>query len=287
MKLSLLVLACAVALVVAQPAPTNGPTNEQPVAWNYAKGGADWPGLCSTGKAQSPININTSATTCVRAGEPDAKPFRLDFHYKPAEGLTLSNNGHSLQVKGDLGFITIGGCNPCDGQKYHVKQVNFHAPSEHTINTEPNKDGHYVMETHIIHQKEGSSGLNDLATVVILWYKQQPGGFPNSFLESIDWANAPADTTRHTTIQNKVRLGKLKEAFDGEYYSYLGSLPVPPCTESVQYFVMKRPLGITEKQLDTVQALFQKNPNFANGHGNHRDVQPVNDRKVWYYRKHH
>jgi len=288
MKLYLLVLAC-VALVasatITPPTPTNDGT--PPIAWNYAKGGSDWTGLCSTGKAQSPININTSATTCVRAGEPDAKPFRLDFHYKPADNLTLANNGHSLQVKGDLGFITIGGCNPCDGQKYHVKMVNFHAPSEHSINTEPTKDGHYVMETHIVHQKEGSSGLNDLATVVIMWYKQQPGGFANNFLESIDWANAPADTSRQTSIQGKVRLHRLKEAFDGEYFSYFGSLPVPPCTEGVQYFVMKRPLGVTDKQLDTIQALYQKNANFASGRGNSRDVQPLNDRKVWYYRKHH
>jgi len=282
-----LILACAALVSAGVAAPAANPSTEAPVAWNYAKGGSDWPGLCSSGKAQSPVNINTSATTCVRSGEPDAKPFRLDFHYKPADNLTLQNNGHSLQIKGDLGFITIGGCNPCDGQKYHVKQVNFHAPSEHTINTEATKDGHYAMETHIIHQKEGSSGLADLATVVIMWYKQQPGGFPNSFLESIDWANAPVDTTRHTTINGKVRLGRLKESFDGEYFSYFGSLPVPPCTEGVQYFVMKKPLGVTDKQLDTIQALYQKNTNFANGRGNSRDVQPLNDRKVWYYRKHH
>jgi len=287
MKLSILFLACAVALATASPTPAPAPAQEPAIAWNYAQGGSDWPGLCSTGKAQSPININTTAATCVRASEPDAKPFRLDFHYKPGHNLTLQNNGHALQVKGDLGFLTVGGCNPCDGQKYHVKQVNFHAPSEHSINTEPTKDGHYAMETHIVHQKEGSAGLNDLVTLVIMWYKQPAGGFSNSFLDSIDWANAPADTTRQTVISNKVRLSKLKEAFEGEYFSYFGSLPVPPCTEGVQYFVMKRPLGVTEQQLGTIQALYANNKSFANGRGNSRNVQPLNDRKVWYYRKHH
>jgi len=286
MKLTLVLLLSAVAIAAAGTAA--------PGSWSYGAQ-ANWPGLCTSGTAQSPININASHTHCVRHGEPDAQAFRIHFHYH--KGLdhiahqhnhTLRNTGYALQVKGkNLGHITIGGCNPCDGQEYDVKQVNFHAPSEHTVTTDPSKDGHYAMETQIVHQKRGSKGLNDIVIVSILWYKQAPGGFPNSFLQSIDWANAPTDTSRRTHINGRVKLHKLDEALKGEYYSYFGSLVVPPCTEGVQYFVMKRPLGATQHQLNVIQNLFANNPAFAGGAGNNRGIQQLNGRKVWYYRKHH
>jgi len=265
--------------VAPTPAPAPAPT---PTPFSYENGGADWPGLCKTGLAQSPINIDTTKTKCVRHGEFDAKVHRIDFHYIPALNLSMVNNGNTLKVKGDLGFVTIGGCNPCDGQEYVVKQFHFHTPSEHTIDASPERKGQYAMELHIVHQKKGSTGLNDLVFVTILFYIQPEGGFPNWFLDNINWNWAPKAAGTSSKIQAAVDLNRLRESLHGEYYSYKGSLSTPPCTESVQYFIMKNPLGITKEQADLVQSIFVKN-----GKGNSRPVQPLNNREVAWYRRRH
>lgn len=283
--MKVIVLLALVAVAAASTlTPTDAPPASVPVAWNYAQGGSDWPGTCSTGQAQSPININTSALTCVKEGQ-DGVPHRIDFHYVKKDNLTLRHNGHALSVKGDLGFITLGGCNPCDGQQYNVKAFSFHAPGEHTIDASPTKDGRYGAELHIVHQKVGSTGLNDLVIVAVNFYLQADGGFPNSFLDNINWANAPQTAKTSVAITGAVDLDKLKEALSGEYFTYTGSLTSPPCTEGVKWFVMKRPLGVNKAQLDVIQNLFQKKADFAAGRGNNRNVQNTNNRVVYWYRK--
>jgi len=281
--MNLVLLLAIVAVATASPlTPSDAP--QVPVSWNYAQGGSDWVGTCSTGTLQSPININTSATSCVKEGE-NGVPYRIDFHYVKKDNLTLRNNGHALSIKGDLGFVTLGGCNPCDGQVYNVKAVSIHAPSEHTINASPTNDGHYAAEIHIVHQKTGSTGLNDLLIVAITLYVQPDGGFPNSFLEHINLATAPTVAKTEVAIKKHVSLNKLKESLHGEYYTYTGSLTSPPCTEGVKWYVMKRPLGVQADQLATLTSLFAGNANFAAGHGNNRNTQPLNNRPVYYYRK--
>jgi len=279
-----LVLLFAVVAVAA--AQTLSPTDQPmvPVSWNYGQGGSDWPGTCQSGLAQSPINVNTSATTCVKEGQ-DGVAYRIDFHYVKKDNLTLRNNGHALSIKGDMGFVTLGGCNPCDGQVYNVKAVSIHAPSEHTIDASPTKDGSYAAEIHIVHQKVGSTGLNDLVIVAVLLYVQPDGGFPNSFLDNIGLAAAPTVAKTEVPIKGHVHLNKLKESFSGEFFTYTGSLTSPPCTEGVKWYVMKRPLGINKDQVTGLQGLFAGNPNFAAGRGNNRNVQPLNNRPVYYYRK--
>ena len=250
------------------------------VPFTYENDGKDWTGTCSTGTAQSPINIETEKTTCVRHGEDAAKQYRIDYHYLPQKNLSLVHNGNTLKVKGDLGYVTIGGCNPCDGQEYVVRQFHFHTPSEHTIDATAQKTGKYEMELHIVHQKKGSTGLNDLVFVTILFYIQPDGGFNNWFLDNINWAWAPKTAGASTTIQGFVDLMRLKESLHGEYFSYKGSLSTPPCTESVQYFIMKNPLGVTKEQAQIMKDLFVKN-----GKGNSRPVQALNNRPVVWYRR--
>jgi len=285
--MKVVLLLALVAIVSASSMHVLQPAQQAPFAFSYAQKGSDWPGNCTTGLAQSPINIETAKTKCVRHGDGDARQYRIDLHYRKQDNLSMTHNGNTLKVKGDLGYLTLGGCNPCDGQEYFVKQFHFHSPSEHTIDTTPEKDGHYAMELHIVHQKKGSSGLNDLVFVVVLFYVQPDGGFPNWFLDNINWANAPTTAGTSTKINGAVNLHRLKESFDGEYWTYKGSLTTPPCSETVQYFVMKNPLGVTKDQLATIQNLFSKNQAFANGNGNNRPVQALNNREVVWYRRQH
>jgi len=257
--------------------------------YSYAKNGADWTGLCSTGQAQSPINIETAKTVCVRHGEDTARAYRIDFHYAVnVQNLSLVNTGATVRVRGDLGFVTIGGCNPCNGQEYRVKRFVFRTPSEHTIDATAAKPGNYPMELQIVHQKVGSTGKNDLVIVSIFFYVQPEGGFSNGFLDNLNWSAVPKAKGQAVALTGGVNMHKLHEALhNAEYYTYKGSLTYPTCDETVTYFIMKTPLGITQPQMDSILNVFQKNKEFGNGNGNNRITQPLNNRQVIWYRRRH
>jgi len=287
MKFVAVLVLASLALVASQsiqPAaapPAAGAPAAAP--WTYAQSGADWTGLCATGKKQSPIAIHThnlNGTTCVRDGEEAAIAHRINFFYKPVANLSVTHTGYTLQVAGDLGFVTLGGCNPCAGQQYDVKQIQFHAGAEHQIGRKVRP-----IELHIVHQKQGATGLNDLAIVAIQFYIQADGGFENSLLRSLDWDHLPSSANAATALKTIVDLNSLTEALKGEYYTYEGSLTTPGCDETVKWFVMKTPLGVTSQQHDAIKALFAGRQEFAAGKGNNRVTQALNDRKVVWFRK--
>lgn len=55
------------------------------------------------------------------------------------------------------------------------------------------------------------------------------------------------------------------------YYTYMGSVTAPPCTEHVEWFVLKTPVEISPQQINAFAELY---PNDA------RPVQPLNGRIV-------
>lgn len=59
---------------------------------------SDFTGICTTGKQQSPINIEREKTHCVRAGTFEGVKHKIDFFYLPRHSLEVSNNGHTLKV---------------------------------------------------------------------------------------------------------------------------------------------------------------------------------------------
>jgi len=58
---------------------------------------------------------------------------------------------------------------------------------------------------------------------------------------------------------------------DQTYYSYMGSLTTPPCTEGVQWLVMKTPVEISRDQVSHFTALYPMNA---------RPLQARNDRLI-------
>lgn len=66
------------------------------------------------------------------------------------------------------------------------------------------------------------------------------------------------------------------------FYNYLGSETTPDCKENVNWIVMTDPIQISTAQLAAFRKLWENNQNFAGGHGNNRDPQPLHGRKVVY-----
>jgi carbonic anhydrase len=218
--------------------------------WGYsgAEGPDHWAslsaefGTCGSGKNQSPVNL----TGMVEGDLPNMK-----VNYKVG-GKEVLNNGHTIQVNYEPGStISVA------GKTFELKQFHFHSPSENTI------EGHsYPMEAHFVHaDKDGN-----LAVIAVM-YKV---GKQNAELEKA-WAHMPHEAGTSHELHSKINAGVLLP-HKHDYYRFNGSLTTPPCSEGVNWFVMKFYDTASQAQIDKfVHAMH---------HDNNRPVQPINARVV-------
>jgi len=203
--------------------------------------------------------------------------------------LTITHHhGYAISVKpniaGALGHLTSGCCNSA---RYHVVGFHFHTLSEHTFPTRIKENGgRYPMEMHIMHQKEGSKGNNDLISVVILFQlKRTPGN--NKFLDSLNWSSLPKKIGDSAVLSSAVNLNDLEYSLNGDYFAYNGSLTTPGCPENVEYRIMSNPQSLPQSQLDALTSIIKNNAaEFPGGHGNYREVQPRNGRSIVLFKRH-
>lgn len=220
-----------------------------PVHWTYegGEGPEHWGGLspeyaaCSSGQAQSPIDISSPASQDLT---------NLVFHYQPSK-INILNNGHTVQVNYDPGsYIEL------DSVRYDLAQFHFHAPSEHSINGQL-----FDAEVHLVHK----SADGKLAVVGILI---KIGADNPAFTSTMQ--NLPSTKTPVQTLSAEVdAYGMLPVG--QETFRYSGSLTTPPCTEGVAWNVMVEPIEMSEVQLNTFRQIFE---------GNNRPIQPLNGRTL-------
>lgn len=249
---SLLLLGVVVACKPAEK-PAEKPAGEakQEVHWGYeGEGGpANWGTLkpeyatCGTGMSQSPIDINKTYKT---------KLDPIMFAYKDTP-VKIVNNGHAIQVNYEPGsFMTV------DGEKYQLVQFHFHAPSEYTV-----KGQFYDMEMHLVHKND----KGELGVVGVFLKK----GAPNKLIQVL-WDNMPQEINKENVVSGvSVNASGLLPK-DTKYYHLYGSLTTPPCSEGVNWSVMKAPIEVSEEQIQKFKTTM--------GVDNNRPVQPVNKRFV-------
>lgn len=224
--------------------------------WGYKQNGADWGGKCQSGHRQSPIDV---VTRKVRGRGP-----KLDIYYNAVPNLSIYNNGHAIQVDGNLGYVET------DGANYTVKQFHFHAPAEHTINGKT-----FPAEMHIVHQREGATGLDGLLVVGLI-FESNPTSADNPLLSKLGFDNAatvPGEKGKKYTLSQPVDLFNDILELDGPKYSFKGSLTTPPCAEGVKWRLLAETQEISQKQLNNINSVFSGNHAFADGKGNNRAVQ--------------
>lgn len=218
--------------------------------WSYEGEGAPehWGDLkpdfatCKSGASQSPIDVSSKVK---------AKQHDIAFAYS-GEASEIVNNGHTIQVNVAPGSaITVG------GKRYELLQFHFHSPSEHTINGK-----HSPMVIHFVHKSDDGK-LGVIGVLVNL-------GKENSALASL-WAKLPQAAGEKVALENK-KVDLMQLLPKGKtYYSYVGSLTTPPCTEGVQWMVMSSTISASKKQVEAFTKLFPHN---------NRPVQPLNNRTV-------
>jgi carbonic anhydrase len=197
---------------------------------------------CDSGLRQSPIDI--TATT--RQQLPD-----LRFDYRAAP-LKLADDGHTVRVRFANGSqLHIG------PQRYTLQQFHFHTPGGDRIAGE-----NFPMAAHLLHKSQAGQ----LLALVVLFRV----GAENPLLEALlPLIPARADGD-HTLPGKTVDARALLPASHG-YYRYPGSVTAPPCTEGVDWIVMKQPLELSAAQLARYRKRFADNA---------RAVQPLHQRVV-------
>ena len=197
---------------------------------------------CMLGKRQSPIDIR------------DGLPVHLDpiqFDYRPTR-FRVIDTGRTVQVNLDLGnSITVM------GQRYELVQFHFHRPSEERVNGRA-----YPMSAHLLHK----SPSGQYAVVAVLLDQ----GEPHPLIQQV-WNNLPLERHQELAAQAPMDPSQILPAQRHQYYTYMGSLTSPPCTENVLWMVMKEPVTVSIEQIGIFHRLYPMNA---------RPVQPTAGRLI-------
>jgi carbonic anhydrase len=237
-------------LVPAIALTISGSAQQHPAHWDYTDslGPNHWGDLttefaeCKVGHHQSPIDIRDAR----RADLPD-----IDFEYHPSP-LDIVDNGHTIMINYRPGSVMSVG-----GKKYELKQFHFHIPSEEKI------DGKgFDMSLHLVH----SDAQGKIAVVAVLLQE----GKDNPLVREL-WSDLPKEKGTEKIFNNvEIDVSRILPA-DRGYYSFVGSLTTPPCTEDVTWFVLKNPVTISKAEIVQFSQVYRHNA---------RPIQPVNDRIV-------
>jgi carbonic anhydrase len=220
------------------------------IRWSYeGEGGPEnWGKLeskfatCATGTRQSPIDIREGIIKV------DLEPIKFD--YKPTQ-FRVTDNGHTIQV--DIGE---GSSIKVLEREFQLVQFHFHKPSEERVRGKA-----FDMVAHLVHKDDDGK----LAVVAVLLEK----GPEHPLIQAI-WNSIPLESGQSVSPATVIDLNNLLPD-NRAYYTYMGSLTTPPCSEDVLWMVLKQPVQVSQQQISVFARLYPHNA---------RPVQPVNGRLV-------
>ncbi len=233
----------------AEPAPEPNPAKDMHVHWGYDGAGApeNWGKLrpdyatCASGKRQSPIDIRDGIRVDLEA---------IKFDYKPTR-FRIVDNGHTVQVT-----VGEGSTLHVMGKRYELVQFHFHKPSEERVNGRP-----FDMVIHFVHRDYDGN----LAVVAVLL----ESGAENPQIQTL-WNNMPLEQSQELTPADVLEPAKLLPE-NRAYWTYMGSLTTPPCSENVLWMVMKQAMPVSAEQIAIFGRLYKNNA---------RPVQAANGRLI-------
>jgi carbonic anhydrase len=195
---------------------------------NWSKINVDW-AKCGTGNRQSPIDLRDGIKVNLE---------QISFDYHPSS-FSEVNNGHTIQVTvGSGNFITVG------NTAYELQEFHFHRPSEEKIN---GKGTEMVM--HLVHR----SAEGKVAIIAVLLERGQP----HRLMQTI-WDNLPLE--KFDTVSPAIVIDPTDALPERrEYFTYMGSLTEPPCTEGVLWMVFKQPMQASPAQMALYSRLYPLN----------------------------
>lgn len=226
------------------------------VPWSYAADTGE--SLCTIGRSQSPIAIDTAAASPSQLSTPAPS-------YHPSGVVTWSKQSEKYETFYALFTASVGAPGPndntllVDGVNFRLVELHFHRPGEHPI------DGRVsAMELHLVH----SDGAGNLAVLAVP-IEVGGDGTPDQPTIAQLWRSMP---------QKGDERRLLPEYFDPSgflpasriAYRYPGSLTTGGCDQIVRWTVFSEKLVISPAQARQYNAIFKND--------NSRSVQAPNGR---------
>ena len=184
---------------------------------------------CAIGTRQSPIDLRDTIKV-------DQE--RIRFDYK-SSAFSVVDNGHTVQVN-----VAPGNSLQLMGRRYELQQFHFHRPSEERINGRQ-----YDMVAHLVH-KDAEGRLAVLAVLL-------ERGQDQALIQTV-WNHLPLERGDTYNAPVPIDLNQLLPAERG-YFSYMGSLTTPPCTEGVLWLVLRQPVQLSTQQISVFSHLYPMN----------------------------
>jgi len=211
--------------------------------WDYSKNGPthweEFSKTCGEGHAQSPINIMPGKTVSMN------HQYDLKLSEDVHTTARVIDNGHSIKVTPKEGGEMV-----LHGETFKLLQFHFHGKSEHTV------DGkRYDLVAHMVHQNPKTKQL----AVVAIFFEE---GKNNPVLDNI-LGNVGKDI--------RVDPQDLLPKETAKYFHYVGSLTTPPCSENVQWYLLKEPVKASKDQIEAFRKYYVDNE---------RPVQELFNRQV-------
>ena len=210
------------------------------IHWSYGgEGGPEhWGELkpefrqCAVGQRQSPIDIRDGIRV-------DLEP--IQFDYRPG-GFAVLDNGHTIEVT-----VAPGSALQVMGRRYELQQFHFHRPSEERVNGRS-----FDMVAHLVH-KDADGRLAVLAVLLDRSREDRP----QPLVQTV-WNNLPLEKGE-PLVGPGLLDPRLLLPEDRGYYTYMGSLTTPPCSEGVLWMVMRQPVAVSADQIAIFAKLYPMN----------------------------
>jgi carbonic anhydrase len=231
-------------LSAAALAPNQSTAQTTPPAgapWDYEgkRGTLVWGKLdpaykaCSQGHEQSPVDIRGAHLN--KALQP------IEFHYLSGP-VTLENNGKTVIVHVNPGSYIVA-----NGVRYDLVQFHFHHPAEEAV-----KGKLTDMDVHLLHKS--ADGKQAVVAIRLSEDRATPA---NAVLSEL-WPSLPTKTGQTEKVTEMVNPAGFLPA-DRGYWTYMGSLTIPPCTEGVRWFIFEQEVTLSRDQLRAFGDLFKVN----------------------------
>lgn len=206
-------------------------------------GPSHWPGVCSTGKMQAPIDIR---------GAEKLRINDLTFKYQPADLDILNDcNRYRILLKFPDNYWLLVGKKP-----YFLTELHFRVPGENAVNGK-----RPPMSIQFVHfSPEGVFLVIEVPVVA---------GKENAVIKTL-WEHIPDPGKENKVAGVKINPMDLLPA-NRSFYRFPGSLTIPICNEVAHWYVMQNPIEMSEAQIAEYTKHYSNTA---------RPLQPLNDRPV-------
>ena len=228
----------AAAPTAAEKHKTAKPRKNLAAPWGYRgdSGPAHWGNLseayhvCGAGRRQSPVNLVS------------VEPARLQglvFRYKVSV-IEMIHTGRTIQANyGKGSHIVLG------SERYDLTHFHFRTPSEHTV-----AGRSFPMEIQFVHKN-----AKGRTAIVALLVTSGPANLAAREL----WDRLPIKA--HTRSKNTRALINARDLLPDKtaHFRYQGSLTTPPCTENVDWLVLRTPVAFSDDQIVRLRGIMGEN----------------------------